>query len=138
MPTSYYNISHHHLADHLIHLSSSSSLWFSLNSSYDHEFHLSKRLGTSCSAGCRIASLRPLIVPPSCPAPSIAIAFTLAPSIACLRCAVRRRRAAATAAATAKLPPPSHCHAAATAAAAAARHRQAAADVALLRCHHSH
>ena len=45
--TSYYSISHHHLADHLIYLSSSSSYWFSLNSSYDHEFHLSKRLGMS-------------------------------------------------------------------------------------------
>jgi hypothetical protein len=49
MATSYSNnsISHHHLADHLIYLSSSSSFWFSLNSSYDHEFHLSKRLGMS-------------------------------------------------------------------------------------------
>jgi hypothetical protein len=47
MATSYYSISHHHLADHLIYLSSSSSFWFSLNSSYDHEFHLSKRLGMS-------------------------------------------------------------------------------------------
>ena len=34
-----------HLADHLIYLSSSSSFWFSLNSSYEHDFHLSKRLG---------------------------------------------------------------------------------------------
>jgi len=40
---SYYNISLDNLA--LIHLSSSSSFWFSLNSSYDNEFHLSKRLG---------------------------------------------------------------------------------------------
>jgi len=47
MPTSYYSISHHHLAHHLIFLSSSSSFWFSLNSSYDHEFHLSKRLSMS-------------------------------------------------------------------------------------------
>jgi hypothetical protein len=47
MPTSYYSISHHHLANHLIYLSSSSSFWFNLNSSYDHEFHLSKRLGMS-------------------------------------------------------------------------------------------
>ena len=46
MATSYYSISHHHLADHLIYLSSSSSFWFSLNSSYDHEFYLSKRLGS--------------------------------------------------------------------------------------------
>ena len=43
--TSYYNNSLDHLANHLIHLSSSSSFWFSLNSSYDNEFHLSKRLG---------------------------------------------------------------------------------------------
>jgi hypothetical protein len=47
MPTSYYSISHQYLADHLINLSSSSSFWFSLNSSYDHELHLSKRLGMS-------------------------------------------------------------------------------------------
>ena len=30
-----------HLAEYLIYLSSSSSFWFSLNSSYDNEFHLS-------------------------------------------------------------------------------------------------
>jgi hypothetical protein len=47
MATSYNSVSHHHLADHLLYLSSSSSFWFSLNSSYDHEFHLSKRLGMS-------------------------------------------------------------------------------------------
>jgi hypothetical protein len=47
MAMSYNSISHHHLADHLIYLSSSSSFWVSLNSSYDHEFHLSKRLGMS-------------------------------------------------------------------------------------------
>ncbi len=45
MATSYYNISFDHLADHLIHLSSSSSFWFSQNSSNDNAFHLSKRLG---------------------------------------------------------------------------------------------
>jgi hypothetical protein len=33
-----------HLAEYLIYLSSSSSFWFGLNSSYDNEFHLSKRL----------------------------------------------------------------------------------------------
>ena len=120
MPTSYYNISLDHLADHLILLSSSSSFWFSLNSSCDNEFHISKRLGTSRPAGCRIASLRPLVVPPSCPAPSIAIALALAPSIACHRRTVRRHHAATAAAAAAKLPPSSHCRAAATAAAAAA------------------
>jgi hypothetical protein len=47
MATSYVNISLGHLADHLIYLSSSSSFWFSLNSSYDHDFHLSKRLGVT-------------------------------------------------------------------------------------------
>ena len=47
MTARYENISLDHLADHLIYLSSSSSFWFSLNSSYDHEFHLSKRLGMS-------------------------------------------------------------------------------------------
>ena len=47
MVASYEGISLDHLADHLVYLSSSSSFWFSLNSSYDHEFHLSKRLGMS-------------------------------------------------------------------------------------------
>jgi hypothetical protein len=45
MATSYENISLGHLADHLIYLTSSSSFWFSLNFDYDHDFHLSKRLG---------------------------------------------------------------------------------------------
>jgi len=45
MGTSYDNISLVHLADHLIYLSSSSSFWFGLNSSYNHDFHLSKQLG---------------------------------------------------------------------------------------------
>ena len=67
MAMSYYNISLDHFADHLIHLSSSSSFWFSLKSSNDNKFHLLKRLGTSHPAGCCIASCRPLIVPPSCP-----------------------------------------------------------------------
>jgi hypothetical protein len=31
----------------MIYLSTTSSFWFSLNSSYDHEFHLSKQLGMS-------------------------------------------------------------------------------------------
>jgi hypothetical protein len=47
MATSYYNISLNHLANHLIYLSTASSFWLSLKSSYDHEFHLSKRLGMS-------------------------------------------------------------------------------------------
>jgi hypothetical protein len=34
-----------HLAEYLIYLSSSSSFWFSLNSRYEHDFHLSKRFG---------------------------------------------------------------------------------------------
>jgi len=45
MAASYEYISLDHLAGHLIHLSSSSSVGFGLNSSYDHNFHLSKRLG---------------------------------------------------------------------------------------------
>ena len=36
-----------HLADHLIYLSTATSFWYSLDSIYDHEFHLSKRLGLS-------------------------------------------------------------------------------------------
>jgi len=47
MATSYYSISHHHLAEHLIYLSTASSFWFSVNSSYDHGCHLSKRMGIS-------------------------------------------------------------------------------------------
>ena len=34
-----------HLAEHIRYLSTASSFWFSLDSSYDHEFHLSKRFG---------------------------------------------------------------------------------------------
>jgi hypothetical protein len=111
MAMSYYNISLHHLADHLIHLSSSSSFWFSLNSIYDNEFHLSRQLGTSCPAGCCIASFHPLVVPLYCPVPLIAVTFTLAPSIACRRCAVCRCCAAAAvaAAATAATLLPSCC-----------------------------
>jgi len=45
MATSNEIISLDHLADHLIYLTSSSSFWFSLNSDYDHDFYLSKRLG---------------------------------------------------------------------------------------------
>ena len=41
MVTSYEVISLDHLAEHMIHLSTASSFWFSLNSSYDNEFHLS-------------------------------------------------------------------------------------------------
>jgi hypothetical protein len=51
MGTSYDNISLVHLADHLIYLSSSSSFWFGLNSSYDHDFHLSKQLGMTPKQG---------------------------------------------------------------------------------------
>jgi len=36
-----------HLAEYMIYLSTVSSFWFSLDSSYDHEFHLSKRFGMS-------------------------------------------------------------------------------------------
>jgi len=36
-----------HLAEHMVYLSAASSFWFSLNSSYDHDCHLSKRLGMS-------------------------------------------------------------------------------------------
>jgi hypothetical protein len=102
--TSYEVISLDHLAEHMIHLlSAASSFWFSPNSSYDSEFLLSKRLGTSRSAGCRIASLRPLIVPPSCPAPSITLALALAPSIACRRRAVPRHHSCRQAAAAVPL-----------------------------------
>jgi hypothetical protein len=33
------------LADYLIYLSTAQSFWFSLNSSYGHDFHLSQRFG---------------------------------------------------------------------------------------------
>jgi hypothetical protein len=46
----------------------------------------------------------PLVVPPSCPAPSIAVALAVTPSIACRRLALRRCRAAAAAAASTLLP----------------------------------
>jgi hypothetical protein len=161
MATSYYNISLHHLANHLIHLSSSSSFWFSLNSNYDNEFHLSKRLSTSRPAGCFIASLHPLVVPLHCPlfalacchitSPCPLVAPYSLPIIASAGCCIAWWR------------PPSHCCTVATADAAAAAppaiccqrravalppppltlplppppcRRQAAANVALLRCRH--
>ena len=34
-----------HLAEHMLYLSTTPSFWYSLNSSYDHGFHLSHRLG---------------------------------------------------------------------------------------------
>ena len=34
-----------HLAEHMLYLSTGPSFWYSLNSSYDHGFHLSHRLG---------------------------------------------------------------------------------------------
>ena len=34
-----------HLAEYLLYLSATLLFWFSINSSYDHEFHLSRRLG---------------------------------------------------------------------------------------------
>ncbi len=45
MSTSYVIILLDHLAEHMIYLSSVSSFWISLDSSYDHEFHLSQWLG---------------------------------------------------------------------------------------------
>ena len=47
MTTSYYSIAPDHFADHLISISSSSSFWFSLNSSYKHDFHLLLELTSS-------------------------------------------------------------------------------------------
>jgi hypothetical protein len=45
MSTSYDGSLLDHLDEYLIYLYTASSFWFSLNSSYDHEFHLSKRFG---------------------------------------------------------------------------------------------
>ena len=47
MPASYEGTLLDHLAEHMVYLSTATSFWFSINSSYDHGFHLSKRLGTS-------------------------------------------------------------------------------------------
>ena len=47
MTTSYDGSLLDHLAEYIIYLSTASSFWFSLDSSYDHEFHLSKRFGMS-------------------------------------------------------------------------------------------
>jgi hypothetical protein len=45
MPTSYDGTLLEHLAEHIMYLSTASSFWFSLNSSYDHGCHLSKQMG---------------------------------------------------------------------------------------------
>ncbi len=47
MSTSYDGSLLDHLAEYMIYLSTVSSFWFSLDSSYNHEFHLSKRFGMS-------------------------------------------------------------------------------------------
>jgi hypothetical protein len=47
MATSYGNTSLGHLTNHLIYLSTASSFWFSLNSSYEHDFHLLLELTSS-------------------------------------------------------------------------------------------
>jgi hypothetical protein len=44
-PISYDSILLDHLAEHMIYLFTTSSFWFSLNSSYDHGCHLSRQLG---------------------------------------------------------------------------------------------
>jgi hypothetical protein len=41
MPTSYDGTLLDHLAEHIMYLSTSSSFWFSVNSSYEHGCHLS-------------------------------------------------------------------------------------------------
>jgi hypothetical protein len=45
MSTSYDGSLLDHLAEYMIYLSTAPSFWYSLNSSYDHGFHLSRRLG---------------------------------------------------------------------------------------------
>ena len=47
MSTSYDGSLLDHLAEYMRYLATASSFWFSLDSSYDHEFHLSKRFGMS-------------------------------------------------------------------------------------------
>ncbi len=47
MPTSYDDTLLDHLAEHIRYLSTASSFWFSVNSSYDHDCHLSKQMGMS-------------------------------------------------------------------------------------------
>ena len=42
MSTSYDGTILDRLAEHMLYLSTASSFWFSLDSSYDHEFHLSR------------------------------------------------------------------------------------------------
>jgi hypothetical protein len=50
MPTSYDGTLLDHLAKHMVYRSTASSFRYSLDSSYDHEFHLSKLLGMSPQA----------------------------------------------------------------------------------------
>ena len=50
MSTSYDGSLLDHLTEYMIYLSTASSFWFSLDSIYDHEFHLSKRFSVSPQA----------------------------------------------------------------------------------------
>jgi len=45
MPLSYDNTILDHQAEYFFYIAGAPSFWFSINSSYDHEFHLSRRLG---------------------------------------------------------------------------------------------
>ena len=46
-----------HLAEHMLYLSTTPSFWYSLNSSYDHDFHLSQRFGmTAHSYECLLVA----------------------------------------------------------------------------------
>ncbi len=83
-------------------------LSYKLVNTNSHKIHVTRKKlnhgGTSSPAGCCIASLRPLIVPTSCPAQMTAVALAVALSITCRRCAVRRHCAATTVTASALLP----------------------------------
>jgi hypothetical protein len=82
MVTSYHRISGDHLTDHLIYLSLSSSFWFSLNSSWEHDFHL-------C---CTVA-----LPPPPLTLPPLKRRRQSAADIALSRCCHHSLRAAAIA-----------------------------------------
>ena len=50
MSTSYDGSLLDHLAEYILYLSTASSFWYSIDSSYDHDIQLSKRLGMSPEA----------------------------------------------------------------------------------------
>jgi hypothetical protein len=149
MSLCYEDTLHGHLAEYLIYLSTAQSFWFSLNSSYDHDFHLSQQFGmTAHSYECLLVAANQAVFLTYLRTISsfsilISSKTTGLPLPWHHLCAFRRRSVAVTPSIALALAPSIacrrravRCRRAATAATLPPHHRQAAAAVALTRCRH--